>query len=215
MFLCADSYITKTMNNIQKQHVSSGSYFVSRNSSVVLQAFLGTCVGVALYDEDAGVGGLAHLLLPEPASVGGSFQPEKYASTGLPMFLKALCDEGASKKRLKAFIAGGALVGPIATRDLLLDIGGRIVEKVMFYLNEEKIRIEKMETGGFFTCSLNLNMHNWNCDIEPIGINNLSNETGCYVPSIHEIEQAMENIQPIPQVALKDFENDLSGRTGY
>ena len=193
----------KIMNNLQKQHVASGSYYVSRNTPLILQAFLGTCVGVALYDGEAGVGGLVHLLLPEPVGAGSSFQPEKYASTGFPIFLRALYDEGASKKRLKAFIAGGALVGPVESRDLHLDIGGRTVETVMRYLKEEKIQIEKSETGGFFTCCLNLNMHNWHCDIEPLGIDKESNETGNYVPSVHEIKRAMEGIQPIPQVALK------------
>jgi putative nucleotidyltransferase with HDIG domain len=191
------------MNNLQRHHVASGSYYVSRNSPLILQAFLGTCVGVALYDGEAGVGGLVHLLLPEPVNAECSFQLEKYASTGFPIFLKALYDEGASKNRLKAFIAGGALVGPVDSRDLHLDIGGRTAETVMRCLKEEKIQIEKSETGGFFTCSLNLNMHNWHCDIEPLGIDKESNETGNYVPSVLEIKRAMEGIQPIPQVALK------------
>ena len=56
------------MNNPRKHHVASGSFYVSRNAPLILQAFLGTCVGVALYDEEAGVGGLVHLLLPEPVN---------------------------------------------------------------------------------------------------------------------------------------------------
>ena len=191
------------MDNIEKYNVTSGSYHVSRNTPLILQALLGTCVGVALYDEEAGVGGLTHLLLPEPVSEGSSDQPEKYASTGFPIFLKALYDQGASKNRLKAFIAGGALVGPVVSRDLHLDIGGRTVETVIRCLQEEKIQIEKSETGGFFTCCLNLNMDNWDCNIEPLGLDNISNETGICVPSAAEIERAGEGIQPIPQVALK------------
>ena len=191
------------MKRPRKHHVTSGSYYVSRNMPLTLQAFLGTCVGVAIYDEEAGVGGLVHLLLPEPVSEGSLFQPEKYASTGFPIFLKALYDEGASKERLKAIIAGGALVGPIVSRDLHLDIGGRTVETVMCYLKKEKIQIEKSETGGFFTCCLNLNMHNWHGSIEPLGIDKISNKTEVYIPSAHEIERTMEGIQPIPQVALK------------
>ncbi len=191
------------MNNLQKYHVASGSYYVNRNTPRILQAFLGTCVGVALYDEEAGVGGLLHLLLPEPVSEGSSFQPEKYASTGFPIFLKALYDKGASKNRLKAFIAGGALVGPVVSRDLHLDIGGRTVESVMCCLKEEKIQITKSETGGFFTCCLNLNMTNWQCSIEPLGLDKVPNATGSCVPSVYEIQRAIEGIQPIPQVVLK------------
>ena len=109
-----------------------------------------------MFDEEAGVGGLIHLLLPEPVCEDSTYQPEKYASIGFPIFLKALYEKGASNEGLTAFIAGGALVGPVEARDLTLDIGGRTVETIMRHLNAEKIHIEKSETGGFFTCSLNL-----------------------------------------------------------
>ena len=49
----------------QHYHVAAGSYYVSRTQPLILQSFLGTCVGVALFDEEAQVGGLIHLLLPE------------------------------------------------------------------------------------------------------------------------------------------------------
>lgn len=191
------------MNQIENIHVYSGSYHTGSHAPLVLQAYLGTCVGVALYDEEAGVGGLIHLLLPEPVSGEGSFQPNKYASTGFPIFLNALYDEGAAKDRLKAFIAGGALVGPVANRDLQLDIGGRTVENVMRFLKAEGIKIEKSETGGFFTCCLNLSMQNWQCSIEPISMNRATEATANNIPTAAEIERVTESIKPIPQVALK------------
>ncbi len=193
------------MQTRQHYHVASGSYYISRMKPLVLEAFLGTCVGVALYDAQTGVGGLMHLLLPEPISLSGSFQPEKYASTGFPIFLKSLFDEGASKKHLKAYIAGGALVGPVFSRDLQLDIGGRTAETVMSFLKEENIPIEQSETGGFFTCSLSLDLTTWQCDIKPSGFDKAAagSRTQIQVPSTREIEQSLESIQPIPQVALK------------
>jgi len=191
------------MHTSQHHHVAAGTYYVGHTTPLILQAFLGTCVGVALYDDEAGVGGLIHLLLPEPVSRGDSFQPEKYASTGFPIFLKTLYNEGASKSRLKALVAGGALVGPIVSRDLQLDIGGRTLERVISYLKAEKIRIEKSETGGFFTCCLSLDMENLQGSIEPSAIDKVSTENGIYVPSANEIQKTIETIQPIPQVALK------------
>ena len=191
------------MQTAPHYHVASGSYYVSRQKPLILDAYLGTCVGVALYDEETGVGGLIHLLLPEPISLAGSFQPEKYASTGFPIFLRALYDEGVSKNNLKAFIAGGALVGPLESADLDLDIGGRTVETVMNYLKEEKIQIEQSETGGFFTTCLSLNLGNWQCSIEPAGSDRLTPDIEAQVPPVEDLEQSMETIQPIPQVALK------------
>ena len=168
-----------------------------------LEAYLGTCVGVALYDQESGVGGLIHLLLPEPISKTGSYQPEKYASTGFPIFLKALYDKGASKSNLKATIAGGALVGPVEDVDLNLDIGGRTAETVMNYLDEDQIQIEKSETGGFFTSCLSLDLDTWQCRIDLAGSDKLAQDGETHIPPVEEIEQFMETIQPVPQVALK------------
>jgi putative nucleotidyltransferase with HDIG domain len=191
------------VRNVRRYHVAAGSYYVGNAKSLILQAYLGTCVGVALYDTEAGIGGLIHLLLPEPISRSETAYPEKYASIGFPIFLKALYDAGASPQKLKACIAGGALVGPLKNYDLELDIGGRTVERVMQFITDENIRIEKSETGGFFTCCLSVNMQNWNCRIEPIGIDKLKAKRNFKIPKVKEISRAIRNLQPIPQVALK------------
>jgi len=170
---------------------------------MLLEAYLGTCVGVALYDPLAGIGGLIHLLLPEPVSPEAPSQPEKYATTGFPIFLKALYAAGASAENTRASIAGGALVGPIDDSDLKLDIGGRTVEKVMQLIENENIKIEKLETGGFFTCHLILDMQSWECRIEPAGFDKLSANADIQIPEPNEISQSIKDLQPIPQVALK------------
>ncbi len=187
----------------QHHHVAAGSYYVSHSKPLILQSFLGTCVGVALWDDDAQVGGLMHLLLPEPVSLTGAAQPEKYASTGFPLFLEAIYNQGASKSRLRAYIAGGALVGPLNDADLNLDIGGRTVETVLQYLKRESIKIEKSETGGFFTCNINLNMQNGQCTIEPAPLDREPTGGAVQLSAAEDLERAMESIQPIPQVALK------------
>ena len=183
--------------------MASGSYRVETQKPMILEAYLGTCVGVALYDPIAGVGGLIHLLLPEPISQEATSQPEKYATTGFPVFLKALYAAGAQAENTKAIIAGGALVGPIDNSDLKLDIGGRTAEKVMQFIESEKIEVEKLETGGFFTCHLSLDMHSWECRIEPAGFDKLSVDADIKIPEPNEISQSIKDLQPIPQVALK------------
>ena len=184
-------------------HVAAGSYYVGNTKSLIIHAYLGTCVGVALYDTEAGIGGLIHLLLPEPISEGETFHPVKYASIGFPIFLKALYDAGASPGKLKACIAGGALVGPLSNYDLELDIGGRTVERVLQFITDEKIQIEKSETGGFFTCCLSVNMQNWNCRIEPTGADKIKTGINFKIPKAKEIRRTMRDLKPIPQVALK------------
>ena len=191
------------MHNPQVRHIAAGCYHVDHTTALVLQASLATCVAVALYDEQAGVGGLIHLLLPEPVSSAPDIQLEKYASTGIPLFLKALYDAGARQNRLKTAIAGGALVGPIVSRDLQLDIGGRTVETVLDCLRLEKIPIEKAETGGFFTCRLSLDMQNWQWRIEPMGMDQPVPAAPVQAPGVDDVDRILSQIQPVPQIALK------------
>jgi putative nucleotidyltransferase with HDIG domain len=188
---------------MQRHHVASGTFYHGKKQATILNACLGTCVGVTLFDKEADVGGLIHLLLPEPITLESTFQPEKYASNGLPLFLNALFEAGASKHNLRAWIAGGALVGPIMQRDLDLDIGGRTAEVARNILAGEGIAIEQVETGGFFACSLSLDMQTWRCAIEPIGFDR-SQQAG-EIATLTETEtlRAIAAVQPIPQIALK------------
>ncbi len=191
-------------NHFSRRPVASGSFIVSTKKREILEAYLGTCVGVTLCDRKADVGGLIHILLPEPTGVEQLWHPESYASTGLPLFVKALCDAGASKKRLEACIAGGALVGPLSERDLSLDIGGRTHEIVEGILHRLNIPIETTETGGYFTCRLALNLQTWESRIEPMGtaLNPVEKDT-IKKPTTIELERAIEEVRPIPQIALK------------
>ena len=71
---------------------------------------LGSCIGLAVYDSTAAVGGLLHFMLPDseidPAR--GRDNPYMFADTGIPLLLGRVCDLGASKRRLSAYAVGGA-----------------------------------------------------------------------------------------------------------
>ncbi len=184
-------------------HVGSGSFEASASQPRILQAFLGTCVGIAIFDDTADVGGLIHLLLPEPINPESVDLPEKYATTAMPLFLNRLKELGATSKNMKAVVAGGALVGPLTYLDINLDIGGRTAEKAKNELDKEGIPIVQWETGGFFTCSIDLNMQNWQWRIQPSGFDATLSDTITSKPTESDVQQAIEAIRPIPQVALK------------
>jgi putative nucleotidyltransferase with HDIG domain len=188
---------------LQQQTIPSGSYWVGATGPTLLQSFLGTCVGVAAYDPQGGIGGMIHLLLPEPVGSGTDQVDARYARTGIPLFLHELYQAGATRDNLTAVIAGGALVGPLSTTDLDLNIGGRTAEVVNTLLSEEGISIAHWETGGFFTCSLSLDMSTFSYRIEPVGKEEARADETVKPSSREDILLAMENIQPIPQVALK------------
>jgi chemotaxis receptor (MCP) glutamine deamidase CheD len=184
--------------------VSTGSYVISGRKRAVLNAILGTCVGVTLCDQHSNLGGMIHLLLPEPTDMANPWQPEKYAATGLPIFIKALCKAGASRGRMKACIAGGALIDPIGELDFILDIGGRISEIVEGILHREGISVVETETGGFFTCRLSLDLQTWESRVEPTNpVPVISEKIEFQRPGPDVLAKAIEAVRPIPQVALK------------
>lgn len=181
----------------------AGTYHACEKQPLLLQAFLGSCVGLALYCKSSKVGGMIHLLLPEPVSSFSYSPPEKYAKTGVPVFIESLIAAGAKKETLSASIAGGALVGPLQRQDLDLDIGGRTAEVVRKILSREGIKIVNSETGGFFTCCLNLNTVTGEATIEPAGQSKLSKKAQVKTATAEEIKTAINALKPIPQVALK------------
>lgn len=188
---------------ISKQHVPAGSYKVSGREPLVLEAYLGTCVGLSLYCPVSGIGGLIHLLLPESPTPYSFAQPEKYAATGVPMFINAILDAGAHRETLTACVAGGALVGPLSQHDLDLDIGGRTTEVTRQILAARGIQLERSETGGFFTCRLSLDLTTGQSTIEPAGMAGDTQAADIKAPSPDQIKSAMDQLKPIPQVALK------------
>lgn len=76
------------------------------NSSDTICTVLGSCIGVAVYDRVAKVGGMAHVILPD--SKEGSGDPGKFADTAVDLLVENLVAEGAEKKRVAAKMVGGA-----------------------------------------------------------------------------------------------------------
>ncbi len=189
---------------METQIVPSGECVISKQKNVRLEAFLGTCVGLVLRDREANLGGLLHILLPEPTGTDIPFQPETYASTGVPRFIQTMIAAGASLDRLEASVAGGALVGPVSDQDLFLNIGGRTTEVVEAILGENGIPVNRVETGGYFSCKLTLYLNDLKIGIEPLSkpVVNLP-ETDHKKPTPSDIDTVIQQVRPIPQIALK------------
>jgi len=188
---------------MRKQIVASGTSVVTKQAPESLEAYLGTCVGVTLVDRRAGVGGLLHLLLAEPTGSDQHFDPDNYATTGMPHFLNKLIDAGASKDNLKACVAGGSLIGPVSDMDLSLDIGGRTAEIVQVYLKNQGVPIIESETGGYPGRKMNLDLNNWETTIEPTWQIERPSMSPSQTDVVFNIDEAILRVKPIPQVALK------------
>ena len=71
---------------------------------------LGSCIGLAVYDPQAAIGGLLHFMLPDSTidPARGKEKPYMFADTGVPLLLEQVTKLGASKRRLVLLAAGGA-----------------------------------------------------------------------------------------------------------
>ncbi len=201
------------MNYQKLEHIAAGQLKVGKAQPLIYQAYLGTCLGVALYDEATKIGGMIHILLPEPPGVANPDYQEKYASTGIPLLIEKLLDLGAYQENLKASIAGGALVGPVSQQDMNLDIGGRSLEIATDILKANDIKTIRSETGGFFTCTLELDMASGKTAIRPVWEDTLKSKSTVQKPSSKEILTTIRQLKPIPQTALKIIRMFHSGQS--
>ncbi|MDI3521898.1 MAG: chemotaxis protein CheD [Bacillota bacterium] len=120
---------------------------VGKSPVVLMTIGLGSCVGVALYDPRARIGGLAHIMLPQADGAAVS-NPAKFADTALPLLVRNLEALGAVAGRLTAKVAGGAQMFQLARPTETMRIGERNTAAVLAWLRAAGIPILAQDTGG-------------------------------------------------------------------
>ncbi len=86
--------------------VNIGSYIISKNPARLATWALGSCIAIVLFDPLISAGSLAHALLPQPHHEVDS--PGKYVTTAIHTMVRGLQSIGASIRRLRAVLVGGA-----------------------------------------------------------------------------------------------------------
>jgi len=76
-------------------------------NDVIITYALGSCIGIAVYDPIAKVGGLLHYMLPDSSldERKAKENPAMFADTGIPSLFKACYALGAEKKRMIVKVA--------------------------------------------------------------------------------------------------------------
>ena len=108
---------------------------------------LGSCIGLAIYDPAAKVGGILHYMLPD-SSIDDSKaknNPFMFADTGIPTLFKKAYLLGAEKARIRTFVAGGA---EIMDQEGVFNIGRRNYTALMQLLTRNNVSIWKQAVGG-------------------------------------------------------------------
>ncbi len=122
---------------------------VARPPDQLYSLGLGSCVGVAIYDPAAKIGGLIHILLPSIKEIeGGGHSRTKFADSGIYDLVDTLIKSGASRARLKAKMAGGAAMFAARNSPSGETIGKRNVQSCRDTLRSLGIDLVAYDVGG-------------------------------------------------------------------
>ena len=129
----------------------------SQPAETLITYSLGSCVGLALYDSEARIGGLIHSMLPF-----SKIDPEKakrlpcmFVDTGVPALLQAMFDLGAQKRTLVAKVAGGSA---IMDEKGIFNIGERNYTVLRKLLWKNNILVSGEDVGGALPRTMSLQM---------------------------------------------------------
>jgi chemotaxis protein CheD len=113
-----------------------------------LASVLGSCIGLAIWDPEMHMAGLAHILLPDSRGQASESLPGKYADRAVPILVRSLLERGANRDRLRAKVAGGARMFSRIAADGTCDVGAQNVLAVKQALVTARVSILAEDVGG-------------------------------------------------------------------
>ena len=125
-----------------RQRVGIGEVAASA-TPVVLQAVLGSCVAVCLYDPALKIGGMNHILVP--SSRAGRDCAARCGVQAMELLINAMMHLGADRRRFVAKAFGGANVLPNFTPPTVGELNAGFVRR---FLATEKIPLLAERMGG-------------------------------------------------------------------
>ena len=120
----------------------------SASSRLVTYA-LGSCLGVAIHDPVARVGGLLHLMLPDSSidPVKAAHTPAMFVDTGVPLLFRESYRLGARKERLVVHVVGGSRL--TANDDDQFQIGRRNLTALRRAFAHNRVVVATEDVGGY------------------------------------------------------------------
>ncbi|HOQ16477.1 MAG TPA: chemotaxis protein CheD [Defluviitaleaceae bacterium] len=130
---------------------------------------LGSCVGIALYDPVARIGGLAHIMLPDSTQIKNNSNKAKFADTATIILVEEMIKLGAVKERIVAKLAGGAQMFAFNNANELMRIGQRNVAAAHSILEKLGIKVIASDTGENYGRTIELYTEDGRLVIKTIG----------------------------------------------
>lgn len=119
---------------------------VLKGDGLLITVGLGSCIGVAVYDNAAKVAGLAHILLADSTNFKASDNPAKFADTAIPMLIAEMARLGARNGRLTAKMAGGSQL--FSFENSVIPVGEKNIQMTRQTLSRLKIPLLGEDVGG-------------------------------------------------------------------
>ncbi|MDD3146543.1 MAG: chemotaxis protein CheD [Candidatus Riflebacteria bacterium] len=133
---------------IPKIHVNIGKLHACRGKAV-LNTLLGSCVSACLFDPEAGVAGMNHILLVHNPDVAHFDASTRYGIHAMEILINEMLKLGARRSRINAKAFGGGNV--LAMGDPENTPGQRNVEFLLNFLHLENIPLLAYDFGGPWT----------------------------------------------------------------
>jgi chemotaxis protein CheD len=130
---------------------------------------LGSCVAILLHDEGARVGGLAHVLLPEPALSRDQGNASKFATTAVPALVQEMARMGARPGRLRARLVGGAAMFQGLMVPGSLNMGARNILAAREALERAGIPLVAEAVGGDYGRSVRFHVGAGRTTVSSVG----------------------------------------------
>lgn len=128
--------------DVDRVRVGVADAAVSTGDTPLVTSGLGSCVGIALYD-DTGLGGLLHAMLPRaPPAVDN---PAKYVDSGFEALVNELERRGANRENLSAKLTGGSSMLNLGGDE---PIGDTNVNAARGAVSEAGVELVAADTGG-------------------------------------------------------------------
>lgn len=126
---------------------------------------LGSCVAILLYDGEARVGGMAHILLPSPALSRNDGNPAKFPQSAVPRLLELMAAEGARVQRTTARLVGGASMFSALATPGTIQMGERNLVAARQVLHTCGVPLVGEAVGGDFGRTVRLRIRDGRAEV--------------------------------------------------
>ncbi|MBA3671017.1 MAG: chemotaxis protein CheD [Gemmatimonadaceae bacterium] len=149
--------------------VKVADYAVGIGPQVISTIGLGSCVAIALYDRQARIGGLAHILLPSQSMSREITNPAKFPETIIPIMVQEMIALGTrNAAAIRARIAGGASMFGNLVSATGINVGERNVIAVRDVLTERGIPLDAEDTGLDYGRSVYFHLHDGRVEVRSL-----------------------------------------------